>query len=376
MGRNKRNAYARMKKIKECDEHNQNQDHSAQRSDDKNACEEGVSEKAITDQQSLEEKSAIDNFYEKLIKLNESSGLSLVFNFREAKMDLHLVFKEVTERGGSYQVSKDGKWNEVASALSVKNHAPILPSQIQKVYENLLCQYEQIHHYRTPAKVSKLTGGDSYDSLLGKRKSCECCSQDYEAGKRKCILDIYQGSSGPGTPEQKTTFQTSLDEETVMRHICAPQKARNSYQLFLKMECQRLRKIHGEASGSRSIRDRAIDAWKHLSEDDRLPYIEASRKDRERFYREMAVYMQYIDKKVLKSENTLKDSASALINFGQSSLINDDYYVTLEADAENFCLPDESLVESTIQMLKTRRPSDPMFQMTWDGFRSPPDTPS
>mgnify|MGYP004724168437 CR=1 FL=1 len=106
------------------------------------------------------------------------------------------------------------------------------------------------------------------------------------------------------------------------------------------------------------------------------PYIEASRKDRERFYREMAVYMQYIDKKVLKSENTLKDSASSLINFGQSSLITDDYYVTLEADAENFCLPDESLVESTIQMLKTRRPSDPMFQMTWDGFRSPPDTPS
>ena len=76
--------------------------------------------------------------------------------------------------------------------------------------------------------------------------------------------------AGPGTPEQKTTFQTSLDEETVMRDLCAPQKARNSYQLFLKMECQRLRKIHGDASGSRSIRDMAIDAWRHLSEDDRL----------------------------------------------------------------------------------------------------------
>ncbi|KAK4402122.1 hypothetical protein Sango_0952900 [Sesamum angolense] len=50
-----------------------------------------------------QEKAAVDCFYEKLGKLNESSGLSSVFNFREALLDLHLFYKEVIKRGGFYQ---------------------------------------------------------------------------------------------------------------------------------------------------------------------------------------------------------------------------------------------------------------------------------
>lgn len=106
------------------------------------------------------------------------------------------------------------------------------------------------------------------------------------------------------------------------------------------------------------------------------PYVEASRKDKERFDREMAVYNQNKNKKVTMAGDLLNGSPSTLINFGAFSLINDDYYVTLEDDAGNFQLPNESLVESTIQMLKNAKPNDPIFEMNWDGRCSSPDSPS
>ncbi|KAL6964638.1 hypothetical protein U1Q18_035693 [Sarracenia purpurea var. burkii] len=47
---------------------------------------------------------SVDSFYEKLTKLYEFSGLSLLFNFRETRLDLYMFYKEVTERGGFYQM--------------------------------------------------------------------------------------------------------------------------------------------------------------------------------------------------------------------------------------------------------------------------------
>ncbi|KAL3538282.1 hypothetical protein ACH5RR_001648 [Cinchona calisaya] len=376
MTRKKRNVSAGKRKINEC----YHDDRSPQKSDHDDDDQKGVSKEAILDNQSSREKSSPDSFYEKLIKLNESSGLSIVFDFRETKVDLHLIYKEVTDRGGSHQVSKDGKWIEVASALSIKNHASFLPRQIQKVYENLLYQYEQIHYYRTPAKVSTLTDlslgkGDSSQCLLREHKSFDSSSRDGQVEKRKCTADAYHASTGPGTPEKKPILQTFLDEKTIVRDPCAPPKARTSYQLFIKMECDRLRKIHGENSGSLNLRNMAIDRWRHLSQNERLPFIEASRMDKERFNRQMAFYVQHENKKVMKTENLLKGSTSTFINFGPSPPINDEYFVTLEADAGNLFLPDESLVESTIEMLKNAQPNDPIFQMNWDEYCGSPNSP-
>lgn len=61
-------------KIEELNDDN----HSAQNSDGNGVDEKSAEIEANTDNQSSEEKIAMDSFYEKLIKLNESSGLSLV----------------------------------------------------------------------------------------------------------------------------------------------------------------------------------------------------------------------------------------------------------------------------------------------------------
>lgn len=52
----------------------------------------------------------------------------------------------------------------------------------------------------------------------------------------------------------------------------APLGSRNCYQMFLKMECDRLKSIHG-GTPSAKLRDSIVEAWMNLSNEDKLvPY--------------------------------------------------------------------------------------------------------
>lgn len=72
-----------------------------------------------------------------------------------------------------------------------------------------------------------------------------------------------------------------------------------------------------------------------------------------------------------KSCQSWFNSSSAgpsVINFGSSLETCDDYYVTLQGEDGNEVVPDKSLVDSTIEMLKGAQPSDPIFQVDWDYY--------
>lgn len=99
------------------------------------------------------------------------------------------------------------------------------------------------------------------------------------------------------------------------------------------------------------------------------PYIEASNKDRERYYREMSAYKQRTKKETVKDQNSYSSSALSIINFGAPPETDNAYYVTLQADAGSNIVPDESLIESTAQMLENANQSDPIFQIdNWGCF--------
>lgn len=284
------------------------------------------------------------------------------------------------------EVSKSGEWEEVAVLLNLKNNLSLLATQFQKIYENILYQYEQIYFYRMPMKVYKkqdagqfLDDADNEDDGDGlvcsilKRKCSDNASKD-NAADRKLATDSGQEStlqalndtgteplSGPDSPIQRSTQKSPDDKKNIHESRCPPQP-RSAYQIFLKMECDRLKKIHGETPGTLNFRAMALKEWKNLSEKDRQPYVEASQKEREIFNREEGDSdhprkKRKYKKRLKKDESITKD---------------DGYYVTLDADdinQESF-VPDESLVESTIQVLKR---SDPKFQTNWDGFSDFPD---
>ncbi|XP_010313586.1 putative high mobility group B protein 11 isoform X2 [Solanum lycopersicum] len=332
-----------------------------------------------------------DSFYEKLNKLNEPSGLSLVFNLRQTNLDLHLFYEEVIKRGGFNQVTKDAKWGEVACTLHVKSNITIFPTQLQKVYENLLLQLEQLYYYRSrekgttmqpPSQVSdaarlepvkdyslSLGSADRSDDSAGKRKFCDRSSpvatlhsndKDGPVEKRKCKNDSRLVSTGPETPEQKS--QSSSTNRHLRKDPGAPIRGRSSYQMYVKLECERQKKVLGESYGSKKVRDMAINAWKTLSENEKEPYIEASKLDKERYIREMAAYEQHKNKETTTNPNLLSGLTPSMINFGAPSVID---HVTSQGDTGSNIIPDASFTESTVQRPNSGKTSNPIFQMNW-----------
>lgn len=73
------------------------------------------------------------------------------------------------------------------------------------------------------------------------------------------------------TPAKAKETQKSSDRE-MKQHKNAPMGVRTSYMIFHRMECERLKIIHGKGSPGQ-IRNMANDAWKRLSEHDRQVYF-------------------------------------------------------------------------------------------------------
>ncbi|XAR49257.1 hypothetical protein NMG60_11032386 [Bertholletia excelsa] len=297
---------------------------------------------------------SVDSFYERLSKLYESTGLSLLFNFRETSLDLQLFYKEVTERGGFHQVTKDGSWDDIASLLNSEGRVSLTPTELHKIYANLLYQFEQIYHYRTTSKRAAASDYSSYSTKKQKyvddpKSPVVNSDMEDDSTEGNCHNKSNSVSTaGPGTPEQKLVKKTSPEYDI--------KKGKTAYQIFLGKECERLKKIHGKKAEKLNLRMLAIEAWRCLSESDKQPYIEESRKDRERFKREMAAYKKHMDMLAKSSEN---------IPSGVKT--DSEYHVTLQPPPENFFVPDESTVQMAFKLMKDARPSDPIFQTEWDG---------
>nr|XP_043639319.1 uncharacterized protein LOC122610393 [Erigeron canadensis] len=222
-----------------------------------------------------------DSFYDKLNKLHEPSGLSLLFNFRDVRMDLQQLYKYVTDQGGYEQVTKDGKWGDIASGLDPKNQVLLTPCQVQKLYTTILSPFEQIYHYRCPIKHSKtlMTHDIPQESrasnrFSGKRKNDDrfdaeqdqlndrdtpCMKKQYNRGLPKTYPVI--------TVEEKyPLLETPYKVKEMKTAPPIPLGSRTAYQIYTKMECDRLRRIHGE---SMRLRDMVVETWRHLSYDDK-----------------------------------------------------------------------------------------------------------
>jgi len=63
-------------------------------------------------------------------------------------LDLHLLYIEVTSRGGSQQVIKDRKWKELTVAFNFPSTASGAAYILRKYYIGLLHHYEQVYYFR------------------------------------------------------------------------------------------------------------------------------------------------------------------------------------------------------------------------------------
>ncbi|GKD78571.1 putative high mobility group B protein 11 isoform X2 [Tanacetum coccineum] len=167
------------------------------------------------------------------------------------------------------------------------------------------------------------------------------------------------------------------------------------------MEGDSLKSIHGDAVSGRQIRDMLAETWKHLSSDDKLVYIEASNKDKERYLRELAAYeehkRQQRNQPQNKTNRAINISDPAFINFtkppreivhechmisrhstGKQKVVesvnsgytkkDDDYHAALEPDDDYEIgqISNESVVQMAFGLMKNAQPHDLIFDIDWE----------
>eukprot|EP01018_Ginkgo_biloba_P009820 Gb_39139 [translate_table: standard] len=119
----------------------------------------------------------------------------------------------------------------------------------------------------------------------------------------------------------------------------APRPARTGYNYFYAEQRARLKKIHSQTD--REIGRMVVDLWNRLSDNEKLPYIEQSQQDKERFKREMMYYNERL-KMQAPSEGYIVCSAAEAVGqenegHGIASYYHDgshDYHVSLDAEAD------------------------------------------
>ncbi|KAL8118906.1 hypothetical protein AgCh_016409 [Apium graveolens] len=171
------------------------------------------------------------------------------------------------------------------------------------------------------------------------------------------------------TPSKaKETKKSSLKE--MKQHPNAPLGLRTAYMIFLRMECERLKMIHGKGSPGQ-IKIMANDAWKRLSEHDRQPYIEASKRDKERYTRQMAEFMIAQDQ-IAVTHSVSATASTNLTNVNKVALpslqTDSDQHPTLSDDAYHITLPNDdsdkvvtSHKELAADIMKKAASYDPTF---------------
>ncbi|CAK9207182.1 unnamed protein product [Sphagnum jensenii] len=88
-------------------------------------------------------------FLDTLNKFHTALGTRLAIPKIAGKdLDLHLLYIEVTSRGGLQQVIKDRKWKELTFAFNFPNTATSAAYILRKYYIGLLHHYEQVYYFR------------------------------------------------------------------------------------------------------------------------------------------------------------------------------------------------------------------------------------
>ncbi|CAI8603552.1 unnamed protein product [Vicia faba] len=229
-----------------------------------------------------------------------------------------------------------------------------LCSQLQKLYGKLLYKFEKYYFYRFPA--SQTATGSTKGSAKRKQGSTSSLSQLMDDGDYPTEAEISKDCPTKVTAIPEVLLQTpSKDKEKKKKRGCPT--GRSGYQIFLKQECARL-KASGQDIDSKAILRMAVEEWNKLSDIDKQPYVEESKKMKEQ------------KKDALMTDNNKQKSIQDLKKDEKKANVccGDYYYVTLQPQANN-PLVNNAVVDLAFKMTE-KTSKDPFFPFDLDAYRS------
>lgn len=261
------------------------------------------------------------------------------------ELDLHLLYVEVSARGGLEQVIKDRKWKDVTVVFNFPPTTTSASFVLRKYYISLLHHYEQVYFFGTQVAASlpgQSLGQPSVDNefanhgaedgelVLKKRRRRGALdpARLHEAdlvspvghtvsgvidgkfehgylvtvvmGTEKLRGILYQMPSGSLTPQFATVSIPEVrrkqrrrrKDEMPKKDPNAPKPNRSGYNFFFQEQHMRLKVLHPDKD--KEISRMIGELWNKQTEEERAIYQERGVKDKERYKREMEEYQEGI----------------------------------------------------------------------------------
>ncbi|KAH9312998.1 hypothetical protein KI387_028033, partial [Taxus chinensis] len=266
------------------------------------------------------------------------------------ELDLHLLYMEVTSRGGLQQVIRDRKWKEITSVFNFPSTATNASFVLRKYYISLLHHYEQVYFFGAqghlipppptvlpaPIPVSSLPinnesanpPSDEVQPLIRRRKrraSSPISGVDPASSVGHPVTGVIDGKFEHGylvtvvvgaeklsgvlyqvptgfSREQFAEIPSYLNnlndvrprrrrrrkDEIKKRDPNHPKTNRSGYNFFFAEQHTKLKAVH--PAKDRYISKIIGDSWKKLSKEAKSVYQKLGVKDKERYLSEMQVY--------------------------------------------------------------------------------------
>ncbi|XP_042444940.1 high mobility group B protein 9-like [Zingiber officinale] len=281
------------------------------------------------------------------------------------ELDLHLLYAEVTQRGGLAKVIEEKKWREVIAAFKFPPTTTSASFVLRRYYLSLLHHYEQVYFFRTrggliPPAASSQTRAPPCrlehsvvvcDSTMRTPKSRKRPSDEpqnrgphnftvtgsidgkFEYGYmvtvkignetlRGVLYHVQQQPSpaasnlASATPESSSVPGAGMARTRRRRRKgwrrrdpAHPKPNRSAYNFFFAEKHSKLKALypHREREFSKMIGE----SWSKLSEEERTVYQDCGSKDKERYKREMQEYKERL--KLAQLEEAAKMEPSKVL---------------------------------------------------------------
>ncbi|KAK9109369.1 hypothetical protein Sjap_017429 [Stephania japonica] len=279
------------------------------------------------------------------------------------ELDLHVLYVEVTKRGGFQKVVEEKKWKDVGNAFNFSPTATSASYVLRKHYLNLLLHFEQVYFFKlqgpllTPTVLLPLKTESATDSQQTLQKTTAVSPYSKTPSPMNCsVVGIIDGKFDYGylvtvkvgsevlhgvlyhpsafnTTSPSSSFVLVREQENVdlsrsntskkrrrrRRHTdpLRPKPNRSGYNFFFAEKHSKLKSLY--PNREKEFTKMIGESWGKLTPEERTVYQDIGVKDKERYKRELKEYKER-KKKIAETDQWASGSTNAPVQTDQAKL--------------------------------------------------------
>ncbi|KAL6995929.1 hypothetical protein U1Q18_006063 [Sarracenia purpurea var. burkii] len=215
------------------------------------------------------------------------------------ELNLHVLYVEVTKRGGFDKVVSEKKWREISSVFMFSPTTTSASYALRKHYFSLLHHYEQVYFFKLQGPLISSTATGTIDGkfdcgyLVSVKVGSEILNGVlYYPDQAGSSISASQGCTAIIPYNPKPVHSGRRSRRRRGGDPGRPKPNRSGYNFFFAEKHSMLKSLYPERE--REFTKMIGESWSNLSQEDRMVYQSYGLKDKERYQREMKEYKEGI----------------------------------------------------------------------------------